>query len=312
LRRGALELGLYFRDHIESIPFSSLAASAADGEPPQPRDCDRRELLSWGCPSTPLRRHSRSASCPTSSSEDNAASAQGSHPPNTFRPCRFSRLRRFALHTGSRACCIPLPTMGFARFRRTPPAACIALFALAGRHLSAGPPPTTAGPFPEPGSGGRTAVCSLLAAPTPHWRLTLRSVPLDDSRTASPQPLPPRRWPASRPATCAGARPTSTSGPCSIIESVAQRCVSTPQSPILPWAWHSTKPSPHLAATRPCGRSQRWSPTRPREFTGQDRLCTYPLPADAASETPGPAGAEPAVRPSREGQRSRTSPSPLN
>jgi hypothetical protein len=35
---------------------------------------------------------------------------------NTFRPCRFSRLRRFTPLSVARACCIPLPDMGFARF----------------------------------------------------------------------------------------------------------------------------------------------------------------------------------------------------
>jgi hypothetical protein len=33
-----------------------------------------------------------------------------------FRPCRFSRLRRFTPLSVARACCIPLPDMGFAQF----------------------------------------------------------------------------------------------------------------------------------------------------------------------------------------------------
>lgn len=32
-----------------------------------------------------------------------------------IRPCRFSRLRRFHPHVASRACCIPLPILGFAQ-----------------------------------------------------------------------------------------------------------------------------------------------------------------------------------------------------
>jgi len=38
------------------------------------------------------------------------------HFPNTFRPCRSSRLRRFAPHRALRVCCTPLPTMRSAWF----------------------------------------------------------------------------------------------------------------------------------------------------------------------------------------------------
>lgn len=44
-------------------------------------------------------------------------SALGSHPSCTFRPCRFSRLRRLAPRSGLRVCCTPQPIMGFARFQ---------------------------------------------------------------------------------------------------------------------------------------------------------------------------------------------------
>ena len=37
--------------------------------------------------------------------------------PNTFRPCRSSRLRRFTPHTALRVCCTPQPVIGFAWFR---------------------------------------------------------------------------------------------------------------------------------------------------------------------------------------------------
>jgi hypothetical protein len=143
-------------------------------------------------------------------------------------------------------------------------------------------PRAPVGPCPsELGSGERTAVCNLLATTTPHWRLTLRSVPLDDSRAASPQPWPPRRWPSPQAAPGAFAYPTPTSGLCSIIESVAHHRVSALMSPILPWAWHSTKPSPHLAGTALSGCPSAGR-RHDRGNSPENRLCTYPLSANAA------------------------------
>jgi len=58
----------------------------------------------------PLRRHP---------SEAPASTEVVYEVPTSYadRPCRSSRLRRFALLRALRACCVPLPTMGFARFR---------------------------------------------------------------------------------------------------------------------------------------------------------------------------------------------------
>jgi hypothetical protein len=64
----------------------------------------------------PLRRHHPVCPAPTEVGPEVPTS-------NAVRPCRSSRLRRFAPHRALRACCIPLPTMGSARFeacRRRP------------------------------------------------------------------------------------------------------------------------------------------------------------------------------------------------
>lgn len=47
-------------------------------------------------------------------------SARSCHAPNSFRPCRFSRLRRFAPHSASRVYCTPQPAIGFAWFGTVP------------------------------------------------------------------------------------------------------------------------------------------------------------------------------------------------
>lgn len=43
-------------------------------------------------------------------------SVRGCHLPNTFRPCRFARLRRFSPSGTVQVCCALLPIMGFAMF----------------------------------------------------------------------------------------------------------------------------------------------------------------------------------------------------
>jgi hypothetical protein len=47
-------------------------------------------------------------------------SVRGCHLPDTFRPCRFSRLRRFTPPGNLQVCCALLPIMGFAMFRVFP------------------------------------------------------------------------------------------------------------------------------------------------------------------------------------------------
>ena len=46
-------------------------------------------------------------------------SARGCHTPNSFRPCRSSRLRRFSPRFALQVCCTLQPTMGFTTFPLT-------------------------------------------------------------------------------------------------------------------------------------------------------------------------------------------------
>jgi hypothetical protein len=87
-------------------------------------------LLSWGCQSSPLHRHQRLASTPSDSaapkscrrarsrrnapSDTGPPSARSCHLPDMFRPCRSSRLRRFAPLGALQVCCTLKPIMGFA------------------------------------------------------------------------------------------------------------------------------------------------------------------------------------------------------
>lgn len=69
---------------------------------------------------TSLRRAACSAQAPQGSGfrkTRQRPSARRCHPPNSFRPCRSSRLRRFAPLGAVQVCCTLQPTMGFATFR---------------------------------------------------------------------------------------------------------------------------------------------------------------------------------------------------
>jgi hypothetical protein len=106
----------------------------------------------------PLRRRQPFASTPGRGDRSHPFLRRGgSQPPRPFRPCRSSRLRRLSPRIALRACCIPQPTMGFTSFR--------SLLAVRADHPGAFSP----------------------------RRHTLRSLPLADSRTTSPWPLPSRR-----------------------------------------------------------------------------------------------------------------------
>jgi hypothetical protein len=93
---------------------------------------------------------------------------RGSHPRRTFRPRGFAPPRRLPPPERSRACCIPLPILGFAAFPTRPPRF------RADRRL--------------PRDGLRTP----------------RRMFPSGSRTASPRPLPPCRSTASRPCSTFG------------------------------------------------------------------------------------------------------------
>jgi hypothetical protein len=75
-----------------------------------------QRLLSWGSskiappPIQALPVHSRDATYVTS------LRLEGCPPPSVFRPCRSTRLRRFAPRKALRVYCTPLPAMGFATF----------------------------------------------------------------------------------------------------------------------------------------------------------------------------------------------------
>jgi hypothetical protein len=90
-------------------------------------------LLSWGCHRSPLHRHLHLVSTPgdsaapesrclarvreRSSCSAESLSVRSCHFPNSFRPCRSSRLRRFAPPGAFQVCCTLKPIMGFATFQ---------------------------------------------------------------------------------------------------------------------------------------------------------------------------------------------------
>jgi hypothetical protein len=95
-------------------------------------------LLSWGCQRSPLHRHQCLASTPVCCVAPKSVpagpprktcrrtlqpSARTCHVPDSFRPCRSSRLRRLAPPDTFQVFCALKPIMGFARFpiRRAPP-----------------------------------------------------------------------------------------------------------------------------------------------------------------------------------------------
>jgi hypothetical protein len=74
-------------------------------------------LLGFQIP--PLHRHTHGSSTPAPlHNKLRFVTSAGSRlVPSVFRPCRFSRLRRFPPFRGLRVCCIPQPIMGFTWFR---------------------------------------------------------------------------------------------------------------------------------------------------------------------------------------------------
>jgi hypothetical protein len=90
-------------------------------------------LLSWGCQSPPLHRHRCLVSTPggplprracrpvrsrgNSPCDAEPPSARSCHAPDSFRPCRSSRLRRLAPPGTCQVCCTLKPILGFAKLR---------------------------------------------------------------------------------------------------------------------------------------------------------------------------------------------------
>jgi hypothetical protein len=115
------ELRPHFEDAFTSIhllPRGSGRGAGAQGH--RSRDLDpwvKGPLL--GLSKVPLHRRTPAASCPRRRPEGLPRSAIGSHSIRAFRPCRSSRLRRFAPHLSPRVFCTSQPIMGFARFWQT-------------------------------------------------------------------------------------------------------------------------------------------------------------------------------------------------
>lgn len=74
-------------------------------------------LLSWGCQRTPLHRHKIQSSCPKPASKSEPFGKTAAKRSHTFRPCRSSRLRRFAPTRSLQVCFTSQPTMGFTTFQ---------------------------------------------------------------------------------------------------------------------------------------------------------------------------------------------------
>jgi hypothetical protein len=111
---------------------------------------------------SPLHRHPPRASTPGFPRLGHC------HVPNTFRPCRSSRLRRFAPHGALRVCCTPQPIMRFTWFQAVH------------RHSPVHDPPPrchTLRSFSLFGSGFPVARAPTLSPLPPHHRSAASSRP---------------------------------------------------------------------------------------------------------------------------------------
>ena len=160
----------------------------------------------------PFRRTSSVSPLPAACSRKNLLPSAGYRQvPNTFRPCRSSRLRRFTPHRTPQVYCTLHPAMGFEPFPSAPPFG----------HFAA----------PDcPRGSPRLAI---------H---TLQSLSLVHSRTASPQPLPPRRHPGAFPLP-ANHRSDSHS---------SFQPVNQLPTPVSPPALLTAPPSPRPRGLAPC------------------------------------------------------------
>lgn len=167
-------------------------------------------LLGFGF--LPLHRHNHSASTPSRSAPSRApfdlrSGATISRIP--FRPRGFSPPRRLSPRHDLRACCIPLPILGFAAFRATSNRSRTRAPPRCASTLRRGPPPSAAPGHPGP--------CHL-------------AVP---SRSAGPFPVNnvaavPASWTCRRERRLRGFAPTSGS--------YLDRCLAASTGPTLPWA----------------------------------------------------------------------------
>jgi hypothetical protein len=127
------------------------------------------------------------------------SSIRSCHPPNSFRPCRSSRLRRFTLPCTFQVCCALKPTMGFATFQA------LGFVAASYRDLGQLALGSDRVQVQHPLEGAllvgllclraglrraavvllRCLVARSVSLGHPLWRSTLRSFPLHDSCAAS-------------------------------------------------------------------------------------------------------------------------------
>jgi len=170
----------------------------------------RKDLLSWvsvhifrhACWKmclSPLHRHARKASTPATTASRRFGS-EGSTPEFPFRPRGFAPPRRFPPLHESRACCIPLPILGFSAFpplrARSEDRKATGLSRGAGSYPSKESPPTVGMRhrirFESFGSGVDARRCQR-ARPTPSWAL-----PLQGSFPATRDPVSRRRFASRR------------------------------------------------------------------------------------------------------------------
>jgi len=128
------DLRISFEDTVQYAPFRLLFRRR--WERPEGLSSWRglgAELLSWGCQRSPLHRHQCVVSTPSGLAAPRSCllagsvrnrpigarspSARSCHLPDSFRPCRSARLRRFAPPRTFQVCCALVPIMGFARFQ---------------------------------------------------------------------------------------------------------------------------------------------------------------------------------------------------
>jgi hypothetical protein len=227
-RLGPRDLRLSFGDAFRFarssfVPSRSVSCLGPEGHMARPWSIRSESgLLSWGCQTSPLRRHVFPASTPGRAlapksllfdrfpegagfcRKRSLPSARRCHPSNSFRPCRSSRLRRFSPLERLQVFCTLQPTMGFATFQ--------VRGSRVSRLLPQGevpcarlPAPLTRGwlPLPRLSPSFRSSEELRLGwrpvasgsrddRDHPRWRHTLRSFPLADSRSTSPWSLPSR------------------------------------------------------------------------------------------------------------------------
>lgn len=183
---------------------------------------------------SPLRQYRCRASCPEQA--EARPSVRGCHAPNTFRPCRSYRLRRFTPLDTLQVYCTLHPAMRFAMFPARPAPFVRRLWRTSSPfpmalHPTKLSPPQQAGPRHRVPVPSRRCSELLVVGPPVLPRLALR---------------PSARHP--------------TSGFCSATKSVASQSAFPPTScPILPWAWSQSipKPSRRSAKKLSVGKSLR-------------------------------------------------------